>query len=190
MQYLVDTNVFNHTINSNIYGVAALCKDKGNDVCITQTILDELEPGYYRENEDASSREVCTCVNNLISGSFNVIKLVHIEDVPGAKEELKWIRKKFYDWMRDPVYLHDLVSKGIITKEDIRKPSFRNKDLGECELIAIVKASKGTYWLVTNDLGRVYAHPDQNIYDTYKDDPNVVILSGEDWISEIGYSEE
>lgn len=28
--------------------------------------------------------------------------LVKLEEIPGAKEELKKIRKRFYDWMKDP----------------------------------------------------------------------------------------
>lgn len=28
--------------------------------------------------------------------------LVKLEEIPGVKEELKKIRKRFYDWMKDP----------------------------------------------------------------------------------------
>ena len=49
MEYLVDTNIFFHVINSNVFGVAEFCKNKGNDICVTKTIIDELEPGYQRE---------------------------------------------------------------------------------------------------------------------------------------------
>lgn len=62
MYYLVDTNVFLHVIDSNIYGVADLCKKNNNDITITQTILNELDPGYYKENEDASSKEIYVSV--------------------------------------------------------------------------------------------------------------------------------
>ena len=70
MYYLVDTNVFLHVIDSNIYGVADLCKRSGNDITITQTILNELDPGYYRENEDISSKEIYTAVHNLATGGY------------------------------------------------------------------------------------------------------------------------
>lgn len=72
MYYLVDTNVFLHVINSNIYGVADLCKKKNNDITITETILNELDPGYYRENADASSKEVYTAVKNLVTGTWGL----------------------------------------------------------------------------------------------------------------------
>lgn len=70
MYYLVDTNVFLHVIDSNIYGVAEVCKRNGNDITITQTILKELDPGYYRENTDISSKEIYTAVSNLVTGAW------------------------------------------------------------------------------------------------------------------------
>lgn len=187
MYYLVDTNVFLHVIDSNIYGVAKWCKDNGKDITITQTILDELDPGYYRENEDESSKEIYTAVKNYVSGAMGVkiIKLVSLADIHGAEEEYKKIRKRFYSWMRDAAYLQNLISKGKLTPEEVKKPSFKTKDMGECELIAIAKASEGKYWVVTNDKGRVYKHPNLNIFDTYADDDAVTIISGEDLLDTI-----
>lgn len=192
MYYLVDTNVFLHVINSNIYGVADLCKKNNNDVTITQTILNELDPGYYRENEDVSSREIYTAVNNLVTGAWGVkaIRIISLRDIEGAEEELKKIRKRFYSWMRDPVYLQKLIQEGMITREDVKKSNFRNKDLGECELLAIAKASSGEYLIVTNDKGKVFKHPDQNLFDAYADDPAVTLITGEEWLDKIGFVEE
>lgn len=192
MYYLVDTNVFLHVISSNIYGVADLCKKNNNDITITQTILDELIPGYYRENVDVSSKEIYTSVSNLVVGTWGVkvIRVICLSDVEGADAELKKIRQRFYGWMSDPKYLQKLVQEGKLTREDIKKKGFRNKDLGECELLAIAKVSSGQYWIVTNDKGRVYQHPDQNLFDTYADDPNITIITGETWLDKIGFYEE
>lgn len=192
MYYLVDTNVFLHVICSNIYGVADLCKKNNNDITITQTILNELDPGYYRENEDASSKEIYTLVNNLVAGTWGIkaIRMIRLSDVEGAEEELRKIRRRFYSWMRDPKYLQKLIQEGKISKEDIKKPSFRNKDLGECELLAIAKASLGQYWIVTNDKGRVFQHPDQNLFDTYADNPDIILITGEEWLNKIGFKED
>lgn len=192
MYYLVDTNVFLHVIDSNIYGVADLCKKNNNDITITQTILNELDPGYYKENEDASSKEIYTSVNNLVLGTWGIkaIRIIRLSDIEGAKEELKKIRERFYSWMSDPQYLQKLIQEGKISRDDIKKPSFRKKDLGECELLAIAKASMGQYWIVTNDRGRVFQHPDQNIFDTYANDPNVTIITGEEWLKIIGFNKE
>lgn len=192
MYYLVDTNVFLHVINSNIYSVADLCNKEHNDITITQTILDELNPGYYRENEDISSKEIFTSVQNLVTGTWGikVIRKIKVSDVKGAEEELKKIRKRFYSWMKDPIYLQKLIDEGKITREDIKKSSFRNKDLGECELLAIAIASAGEYLIVTNDKGRVFKHPDQNLFDAYANDPAVTLITGEEWLDKIGFPEE
>ena len=37
--------------------------------------------------------------------------LVKLEEIPGAKEELKKIRKRFYDWMKDPSAFSELFTK-------------------------------------------------------------------------------
>lgn len=192
MYYLVDTNVFLHVICSNIYGVADLCKKNSNDITITQTILDELDPGYYRENEDTSSKEIYTSVSNLVAGTWGIkaIRMIRLSDIEGAEEELKKIRKRYYSWMSKPEYLQKLIQEGKISREDIKKPSFRNKDLGECELLAIAKASSGRYWIVTNDKGRVFQHPEQNLFDTYANDPNVIVITGEEWLNKIGFTED
>lgn len=189
MKYLVDTNVFFHTINSNIYGVAKKCIDIGDIACITQTILDELTPGYYLvENE--STKGISTAVSLFASDKFKLIELINISDVDGAKELLKSIRDGFYSWMHKADYLQMLLEKGEITVQEIKSKTFKNKDLGECELLAIAKASHGAYILITNDKGEVFHHPYQNIFEPYKDDPEVVIYNGAEWISKIGYVEE
>ena len=58
--------------------------------------------------------------------------------------------------MKDPNYLKSLIAKGKISEDDIKKKSFRNKDMGECELIAIAKVSSDEHQIVTNDKGRVF----------------------------------
>lgn len=60
--------------------------------------------------------------------------------------------------------------------------------MGECELIAISKTTNGEYIIVTNDNGKVYKHPDQNLFDTDAVGSEIVYLSGEEWIKEIGYN--
>ncbi len=127
MYYLVDTNVFLHSICDDIFTVANLCKENNQDVTITKTILNELEPGYYLEIEDEAAKEVYNTVHNLTFGTMGIqiIRLVKLEEIPGAKEELKKIRQRFYGWMRDVNYLKMLISQGKITENDIKKKSFR-----------------------------------------------------------------
>ena len=192
MYYLVDTNVFLHSICNNIFAVADLCKKNETEITITETILNELEPGYYLELEDINARNIYTAVHNLSFGimGIKIIRIVKLEDIPGAKEELRKIRKKFYSWMTDVNYLNHLIEKGIITSDDIKKKSFRKKDLGECELIAIAKSSKGEYEIVSNDKGKVFLHPEQNLFDDYAAEIGLVVLSSKEWLKNIGYSEK
>ena len=191
MYYLVDTNVFLHSICNTIFAVADLCKKNGTEITVTETILNELEPGYYLEIEDETARDVYNSVHNLTYGTMGmkVIRMVKLDDIPGAKEELKKIRKKFYSWMSDINYLNLLISQGIISADDIKKKSFRNKDLGECELIAIAKLAKDKDQIVSNDKGRVFLHPDQNLFDEYASDIGLTILSSEEWLNKIDYGD-
>lgn len=183
--YLVDTNVFFHTISSDIFSVAQLCKNKNNDMSITPTILTELEPSFYMEEEDPSSKEIHTYVSNLTGDYLKIIRLVEISQVEGAQKEFKKIRKRYYSWINDSNYLNHLINNGSLSRNEIK--NLKKKDLGECELLAIAKASKGEYWVVTNDKGRVYKHPDQNIFSEYEDDEHVTILVGLEWLEKIGH---
>ena len=64
MYYLVDTNVFLHAICDEIYTVASLCKENDQEMTITETILNELEPGYYLEIEDETAKAAYNAVHN------------------------------------------------------------------------------------------------------------------------------
>ncbi len=57
--------------------------------------------------------------------------------------------------------------------------------MGECELLAIAKVS-GEYIIVTNDRGRVFLHPDQNLFDLCAEDSDIDMLTGEEWIKILG----
>ena len=92
--------------------------------------------------------------------------------------------------MSDINYLNLLISQGVITADDIKKKSFRKKDLGECELIAIAKTAKDEYQIVTNDKDRIFLHPEQNLFDDYASDVGLAVLSSEEWLNKIGYKAE
>lgn len=192
MYYLVDTNVFLHSICDTVFTVADLCKKNETEITVTETILNELEPGYYLEIKDETAKNAYNSVYNLTYGTMGVkaIRMVKLDDIPGAKEELKRIRKKFYSWMSDINYLNLLISQNVITADDIKKRSFRNKDLGECELIAIAKTAEDEYQIVTNDKGRVFLHPNQNLFDEYASDIGLTVLGSEEWLDKIGYETE
>ena len=175
MYYLVDTNVFLHAIRNKIYTVTNLCK--------------ENEPSYYLEIEDETVKEAYNAVHNLTFGTMGIktIRLIKLEEIPGAKEELKKIRRRFYDWMKDPNYLKVLIAQGKISESDIKKKGFRNKDMGECELIAIAKVAPDKHQIVTNDKGRVFLHPEQNLFDEYASEIGLAVLSSDEWLRQIGH---
>ena len=109
------------------------------------------------------------------------------EEQKKEKEELKKIRRRFYDWMKNPAYLKSLIAQGKISEDDIKKKSFRNKDMGECELIAIAKVSLDEHQIVTNDKGRVFLHPEQNLFDEYASEIGLTVLSSDEWLRQIGH---
>lgn len=189
MYYLVDTNVFLHAIYNEIFTVANLCKENEQEIAITETILNELEPGYYLEIEDENAKSAYNAVHNLTFGTMGIkiIRLIKLEEIPGAKEELKKIRQRFYGWMKDGNYLRLLISQGKISENDIKKKSFRNKDMGECELIAIAKATEDDHQIVTNDKGRVFLHPEQNLFDEYASEIGLTVLNSDEWLRKIGH---
>ena len=55
------------------------------------------------EVDDKMAKDTYNSVYNLSHGimGIKVIRIVNIDDIPGAKEELKRIRKRFYSWMTD-----------------------------------------------------------------------------------------
>ena len=77
--------------------------------------------------------------------------------------------------------------RGTISLDDIKKKSFRKKDLGECELIAIAKASEDAYEIVTDDKGRVFLHPEQNLFDDSAVGIGLTVLNSDEWLKAIGY---
>lgn len=185
MFYLVDTNIFIHTISNRAYEVSSRCNDINEPVTITKTILSELEPGYYLANDNISAREIYNSVCRL-SGQLGLIKIVSFSDISGAKEEFDKIRSRFYSWIYNAGYLRTLIEEHQLEEKDI--PKLSHKDLGECELLAIAKATNNQSMIVTNDKGRVYKHPDLNIFSDYKDDKSVIIINGDEWMKNIDFS--
>lgn len=192
MHYLIDANIFIKVICDNIYGVANICHMSGCEIAITKTILDELDPGYYKEQENPNLKDTHRIVNNLVTGNqgIQLIRMIRLDDIKGAKDELKKIRERYYGWLTQPEYLQKMIVDGKLTREEIKKKNFRNKDLGECELIAIAICAPKEYVVVSDDQGRIYKHPDHNIFESILKDHNIRILWGKEWLKEIGLAEE
>lgn len=183
MKFLVDTNVFLHAINDDIYAVACKCRDRNSMVTITKAILNELDPKFYG---DHLFQETYNCVCRYSHSSINLIKVIDINDVETAKKIYKSIRERYYRWMNDTKTLMKMVNEGKLTREYIKSSAFRQKDVGECELIAIAKASLGEYIIISEDNGEVYKHPDINIFNIFRKE-GVDIYKTENWLEIIQF---
>ena len=189
MDYLVDTNIFIKVIPDCICGVVGKCREHGDTTSITETILSELEPGLDKTREDESLREPFVQVNNLVTGKMGAkwINKLDITSMPGAFEEYNKIRKRYYSWMTNATYLKKLVAEGRYTESDIKKSSFRNKDKGECELIAVALSEPGKHKIVSDDEGVVFEHPESNIFKDYAIPNGAIVIYGKTWLKEIAY---
>lgn len=188
MVYLVDTNVFIKAIPENIFQAACICSEKGKEITITETILNELEPGDDKVQADSSIKTPFIMVDNLVKGTMAVknIKLISIKSIPGAEKEYVKLRRSYYSWMTDTKYLRELISEGKITPAEIKAERFKNRDKGECELIAVALTAPGEYTIVSDDYGKVYLHPYQNIFKDYAIPKGVRVICSDEWKKEIG----
>lgn len=182
MRYLIDTNVFMNEITDSIIDVAKFCKNENCGMYISPTILRELEPPVNSNFSNGCFNVVNNCINGVLCNK-GFIQMVEISKE--AREEYKRIRSRHYRWIEDPDYLKKMMDEGKLTLDEIK--SIRYKDVGECELLAVAKTEKKAHEIVTDDLGRVYKHPFYNIFEYYKDDDKIQILSSENWLSKIGY---
>ena len=41
--------------------------------------------------------------------------------------------------------------------------------------------------IVTNDKGRVFLHPEQNLFDEYASEIGLTVLSSDEWLRQIGH---
>ena len=58
--------------------------------------------------------------------------------------------------------------------------------MGECELVAIAKAAEDEHQIVTNDKGRVFLHPEQNLFDEYASKNGLTVLNSDEWLRKMG----
>ncbi|MGU8414813.1 hypothetical protein ACV3MY_13675 [Clostridium perfringens] len=181
--YLVDTNVFLHVIDKCVYETANICCNINKKFHITNTILSELEPGYYLLKEKPKSDEILHNVEGLINSPFNLIEVIDFNKNQEAKSIFKDIRERYYRWIKDPNYIRKLINDGKLNKCDIKY--LRKRDVGECELLALAKTSKGELEIITEDKGKVHLHPNINIYDMFKNDNDVIIHEARKWFDEI-----
>jgi len=183
MGYLKDSCVFIKHINTGnkILEVSAHCKRNNKRLVISDEILTELYPGAQveKEQERESAKELYKSVDFAVN--TNLIEMIRLKDSPEIMSNYRTIRNRFYGWMKDHSYLKKLIKDGLITKEEIQSKGFKYKDVGECSLIAIAMVEHNLT-IVTNDKGKVYKHPEQNLFDTYAKDNDISVLSYKEWV--------
>ena len=180
MKYLIDTCIFFNKLNNGeiILNSCEKVKRDSNMNCISNEILKELEEPIHNVK---NNNELYTVVKNVIF-MFKRMELIDINESEVMQKNLKNIRSRFYGWQTDTVYLQKLIKDGVITPEEVKSPGFRYKDLGECSLIAIALTSPETYTIVTDDNGKTYKFPDQNLFNTYSD---VKVVKYNSWSGKI-----
>ena len=109
------------------------------------------------------------------------LKVICVSDDAHIKENYMRTRKDHYSWMTDPAFCMRLIRQGRLSEPDYRSNGFRYKDVGECSLIAIALTNINDYIIVSEDKGRVYCHPDINIFNCYRE-KGVIIIKYIDWV--------
>lgn len=167
MIYLIDSCVIISNLNEASKITKMNTKIKEDKAAVSNIILDELK---QPKNATFKDNNLETLIVNMITQGK--IKLIDINSNPKIKQRLDNIRNRHYRWMTNPQYVSMLISTGKIKPED--RKTFKYKDLGECSLIAIALENVEENIIVTNDKGRIYLKPYENIFDSY---PNVKIMN-------------
>jgi len=162
MIYLIDSCVIISNLNEASKIINMSKKLREDRVAISNIILDELkQPQNAKFKDDKLEALIINMVNQ------KQIKFIDINANPKIKQRLDNIRNRHYRWMTDPEYVKMLIQKGKIRPEE--RKSFKYKDLGECSLIAIALENVSSNIIVTNDKGKIYLKPYENIFDFYPD---------------------
>lgn len=172
IDHLFDTCTITREIHNEdmLDNVIGCCENKKVNFSISNAVLDELYKPAKKPN-DCSDEDYQAIgkISEYVKFNIKTRKINLINDCQNETLKiLQEIRRRYYSWMTNPKELNRLISQGEITKEQIKTRKFRNKDMGECSLVAIALTDPENYIIVSEDKGRVYKHPDINIFDYYK----------------------
>ncbi len=189
MAYLKDTCVFLYKINNaeEILNVAKHCKNINSKLCITSTVMRELIPGVrVPEVESERSRDIIQYLE--FGNKSKILDIIDIDNNEKYKKNLENIRRRYYDHLRDPDMLRELVESGKYTRDEVKSKWFRNKDMGECSCIAIAMENPDEFIIVTDDKGKVFLKPYTNLFDIYSNSHKIKVLNYEQWVKETQYN--
>lgn len=173
MTFLIDSCVFFNNLNEATKIIEINEKSKEQVKAISEVIMNELQQPL---NASFDATNLDTMISRFIEQK--VITLIDTNSKKAYKDNLSNIRKRYYRWMTDPEYLNMLQAKGKLTVDERKSKGFKFKDLGECSLIAIALTDIDNYIIVSNDKGKVYKHPNTNIF---KEFPNVKVMTYKEW---------
>ncbi len=176
MVYLIDSCVIISNLNEATKIINMKKRIGSNEAAISNIIINELK---QPQNAKFKDNKLDNLLLNLITQKQ--IKLIDINNNPKIKQTLENIRCRHYRWMTDPEYVKMLIQTGKIKPED--RKSFKYKDLGECSLIAIALEDVNENIIITNDKGKIYMKPYENIFDSY---PDIKVMNYEEFNNHIG----
>ncbi|HDK7140067.1 TPA: hypothetical protein PTV74_003948 [Clostridium botulinum] len=183
MKNLIDTCTLINKLNSPMKLISLACnlKDKKEYLCITDIIFDELQ---ITPNLEKEQKKISTGIINVIERQNNIINIISLKDNKTYKENLQNIRKRFYSDVTDVKKIRKLLQEGKIKKEQVK--SLRNKDLGECSLIAVAITDPNNHLIVTEDGGNIIIKPGINLFEKYKEEYNINVCNCKEFLENIG----
>ena len=159
---LKNTDILKNVINS--------CLEQNSHFTVSDIIISELNPPENWKHSRSDDYHLALIQQHYLQYCINnqMVRHIIIAENHQIKHNYSQIRSRYYSWMSDPNFCRRLISKGILTIEDVKSPGFKNKDRGECSLIAIALTSPESYIIVTEDYGRVFGRPNINIFTEYE----------------------
>lgn len=170
MEHLFDTCTIKHQLKTDciIFAVAKYCLGISDQFTISSVIQKELQPPTtLNEAEYNKASSVKAYVERYITSGH--IKVIDISTDKKIRLTYNKIRQFHYGWMTRLDYCKELIDTGELTIEEFRSSSFRNRDAGECSLIAIALTSPENFVIISEDKGVVFSHPHINIFDVFRD---------------------
>ncbi|SHI24087.1 hypothetical protein SAMN02745823_03797 [Sporobacter termitidis DSM 10068] len=182
MEHLFDTCTIKHELKTDtvIFAVAEYCSNIKEPFTISSVIKNELRPpNTLSKAEYEKASRVNAYIERYIKSGH--IKVIDISTENTIKLNFNKLRQCHYGWMTRGDYCKHLIETGELTLEEYKSPGFRNRDAGECSLIAIALTSPKSYVIISEDKGVVFSHPHINIFDVFKS-KGLNIVKFKEWL--------
>ena len=183
MNHLFDTCTIKNRLRdgSTILSVSEYCYKTSEPFIISSEIQIELKPP---ERLDSAVFEIAKKTASAVEFCIKLgyIQLIDIESDNIMADNYRKIRRRYYGWMTKSDYCKKLIKDGILTEEEYKSRGFRYRDAGECTLIAIAMTDPENFTIISEDNGKVYMHPLENIFDTYRE-LGIIVVKYKNWVN-------